>query len=77
MPVLGMNIKDLFKFLFQGLLVSTKHTSRYAIPKINQVLIITILPWLAFVNTFNSVSLTKSVRNKTCVATHTFIVQEY
>ena len=50
MPVLGIDAFDFFLFLFHGLQASTEYRVRDTIPKINLVLIITILPRFALVN---------------------------
>ena len=50
MPVLGIDTKDFFLFLFHWLQVSTEYHIHDTIPKINLVLIITILPRFVLVN---------------------------
>ncbi len=73
-----MAIKDLFKFSFHGLQVWAERTIRLAILSFNLLLIITILRRFILISTeVICVSLSRSVENLTCVATHTLTVTEY
>ena len=64
MPVLGIDTKDFFLFLFHGLQASTEYHIRDTIPKVNLVLIFTILPRFALVNKNDSSCLSSQKRQQ-------------
>ena len=67
-----MITSDLSTFSFHGLQVSTESPIRATIPKFNQVLIVTILPWFVMVSINDSLCQSNRKRQKRSLCCHVY-----